>query len=433
MKTAKNFLFVATRYIVDIISSVFIGAWVARYLGPGQFGLFSLALSIVSIVQGISSLGLKPILLKEFTTTSKESNHIISLSIILSSLSGLIALFVAVGIAYLVQPNNSLLLLIVFILGLQLPFTSTQPLEAFWEAKENNLPILISSLTATLVACGLKIIVITTNNGLTSLAIASLVGVLINFTLLVAATKPMLKNILSIGFDNIFADSQRLVKASAPVIFSSLTLMVQARVDQVMLANMISDNSVGIYTAALKIPEGLAFVSISLSTAYYPRFTKKNDSSATSEESSLILSEYYKYANISISIGFLIAILIAITASYSVRILYGEAYSESIPILVIMSLRLLLAHYGVVRGSYLLNNNILAFGSKTMLIGTFINIALNIVLIPLYEGVGAAIATVASLFVTCFALDLFYYKTRKNCLRLLQISNLFPSFVLPAK
>jgi len=48
-----------------------------------------------------------------------------------------------------------------------------------------------------------------------------------------------------------------------------------------------------------------------------------------------------------------------------------------------------------------------------MIIGTAINITLNYFWMPMYQGVGATVASLVSFFVTIFVLDIFYSKTKK--------------------
>ena len=59
------------RKILRMIVGLFVGIWVARYLGPEQFGLFSYAQSFVGLFTAFPTLGLDGIavleLVKEFT------------------------------------------------------------------------------------------------------------------------------------------------------------------------------------------------------------------------------------------------------------------------------------------------------------------------------------------------------------------------------
>ena len=93
-----------------------------------------------------------------------------------------------------------------------------------------------------------------------------------------------------------------------------------------------------------------------------------------------------------------------------------------------MTLRLLFAHIGVSRGLYLLNENLLKFSAITMVIGTILNISLNYLFIPIYQGLGATVASLISFFVSTFALDFFYPKTKQNARMMLR--SIFTSFTL---
>jgi len=51
---------------------------------------------------------------------------------------------------------------------------------------------------------------------------------------------------------------------------------------------------------------------------------------------------------------------------------------------------------GVARTQYLINEGLIRFSFFTTALGAIVNVGLNLTLIPQYEGIGAAIATVVS-------------------------------------
>jgi len=51
---------------------------------------------------------------------------------------------------------------------------------------------------------------------------------------------------------------------------------------------------------------------------------------------------------------------------------------------------------GVARTQYLINEGLIRFSFFTTALGAIVNVGLNFILIPQYEGVGAAIATLVS-------------------------------------
>mgnify|MGYP000671129618 FL=1 len=117
-------------------------------------------------------------------------------------------------------------------------------------------------------------------------------------------------------------------------------------------------------------------------------------------------------------LSFLLFVLVAtplfFLSEYLVLILYGYEYQPAGVLLAIMSSRLLFANMGVARSVYLLTENQLKFGLITMVIGTIINVILNYVWISEYGSKGAIAATIVSFFVTIFAIDALYTRTRNN-------------------
>src|SRR5450830_1044799 len=51
--------------ILRMLSGLLVGIWVARYLGPKQFGLFSYAVAFVSIFGTVAKLGLDSIMVRD--------------------------------------------------------------------------------------------------------------------------------------------------------------------------------------------------------------------------------------------------------------------------------------------------------------------------------------------------------------------------------
>jgi O-antigen/teichoic acid export membrane protein len=86
----------------------------------------------------------------------------------------------------------------------------------------------------------------------------------------------------------------------------------------------------------------------------------------------------------------------------------------------LMAVRLFFTNYGVVRGAYLMNENLMSFSLVTMVIGMLINVGLNFLWIPAYQSMGAIASTIVSFFITTFLLDALYPRTRGNCLSMLR-------------
>ena len=285
------------------------------------------------------------------------------------------------------------------------------------------MPVVYSSIFSTLLTTFLNVYAIVYNKGLIAIAFFSTFGILSEFLILLFFSKRFVLSTYRFDFKEFISTSCQLLVKSTPIVFSGFALLIQARVDQLMLAFLLGDASVGFYSAALKIPESLTFIATALATIHYPKFTR---SDSINNKLMIDNKEYFQYANISISIGLIISTAIGLTAPLSIPFLFGSDFAPSIPILIVMSLRLLLAHYGIVRGAFLLNEGLLSHGTLTMFIGTIVNVLLNFTLIPRWAGLGASIATVLSLLITIFIIDLCFKSTRQYALKLLN-----PNLILP--
>ena len=65
MRYFKNTSWLFAEKILRMFVGLFVGIWVARYLGPEQFGLFSYAQSFVGLFTAMATLGLDGIVVRE--------------------------------------------------------------------------------------------------------------------------------------------------------------------------------------------------------------------------------------------------------------------------------------------------------------------------------------------------------------------------------
>ena len=72
MKYFKNTSWLFGEKILRMVVGLFVGIWVARYLGPEQFGLFSYSQSFVGLFIAIATLGLDGIVVRELV---KDENR----------------------------------------------------------------------------------------------------------------------------------------------------------------------------------------------------------------------------------------------------------------------------------------------------------------------------------------------------------------------
>lgn len=63
--------------ISRMLASLLVGIWVARYLGPKEFGVLNYASSFVALFSVLTTLGLDGIVVRELVKDSSKSNTIL--------------------------------------------------------------------------------------------------------------------------------------------------------------------------------------------------------------------------------------------------------------------------------------------------------------------------------------------------------------------
>lgn len=61
--------------IVRLVGGLFVGVWVARYLGPDLFGVFSYALAFVAMFGAVSRLGMDQVVIRGVDTVAGETGR----------------------------------------------------------------------------------------------------------------------------------------------------------------------------------------------------------------------------------------------------------------------------------------------------------------------------------------------------------------------
>ena len=424
---AENFTWLFIDKLFRIFISVVVGAWVARYLGPTEYGIYAYASAAIALVASFATLGLQQIVVREMVKNPSKEYKIIITSFVLQLISSSIVCFATIIFFNNFINETQTVKIIVSIFAFSVIFKSSDTVRYWFEAKVQSKYIVWCENIVFVIISLIKIILILLNYDLIYFALVFLFeSILIFFALIfLFLYKNNAKNYV---FPSI-TQSIELIKFSWPEIFAGLVLMVQARIDQVMIANLMTSKDVGYYSVSLMIIEGLCFLPMILLSTLTPKIIDSRKISKQLYKENLI--NFYRMNVFIFIITFLPIIFFAKTI---VNLLFGDQYFNSILILQVMSFRIFFACLGVSRSIYILSENLLKFSLITMTIGAAVNILLNYIWIPLYGSIGAIYASYISLFITIFAIDLFYSKTRNNTkLLIISIFTFYKMFYFSSK
>jgi O-antigen/teichoic acid export membrane protein len=167
---------------------------------------------------------------------------------------------------------------------------------------------------------------------------------------------------------------------------TTLSLVLFQRIDVVMISYFLSLDSVGFYSIASDITKHAIILSMPFILGVVPLFVKDE------RPHKLFIRSLRKIFIINI----LIFIIIIVCSRYIVLLIYGEHFLQVVPVLMMLAIYPFLAVMQVLIQKILIlfdkTKHIFLFGLSAVVL----NIILNAWFIPLYNIVGAAIATIAS-------------------------------------
>lgn len=402
----SNTLWLFGEQFLRIVAGLFVGVWVARYLGPEQFGVFSYALAFVAIFGGIAKLGLDGILVRDLVNEPEKREIYLGTAFWLKlvgafSTLGLISFFI------LFTSNTQKTNIYIFIIASGLIFQSYEVVDFYFRSQVLSKFVSISKLVQLFFSSILKIYLVITASDLIWFVIVSLIdqatlAVTLYFVYRLKRYPSFYRQ-----FDMNLA--KKLIKGGCPLILSSLALMVQARIDQVMIKEILGNVELGYYSAAMRLIEVFGFIPTILVSSLFPAIINAKKISINLFEERL--SNLYR---LMMCLFILVALPIYLIGSEIVVFLYKDAYAPAGALFSLMAIRLFFTNYGVARGAFLMAENLMTYSLLTLLLGALLNLVLNYFLIREYGAVGAIWSAIASFLVTTFVIDFLYSKTRRN-------------------
>lgn len=382
-----------------------LGIWIARYLGPEQFGLLNFSLAFVGLFAAIPSLGLQGIVVRDIVRNPECTQITLGTAAFLQLIAGLVAYLLMIVSIACVRADDVLARSIVAILGSMMLFEACK-IAVFWfESQVQSKYTVWVQNSVFLVFAAIKITLILKNAPLISFVWATLAEIGIAALILLSV---MSKHGPSLNTLQVTAERAKiLLKNSWPLIFSAISITIYMKIDQIMLGQMIGDEAVGIYSAATRISEVWYFIPMSIVASVFPTIL---NAKKYSEE--LYYARIQKLYDLMVVISFSVALPMTLFSETVVTLLFGQAYLGAAPVLTIHIWAATFVFLGVASGQWFLAENKQLLSLERTAAGAIVNVALNLWLIPIYGAVGAAVATVISQATASWLYDGIQPKTR---------------------
>ena len=402
--------------IVQMVVGLFVGVYVARYLGPSQFGLLSYALAFVGLFSAIASLGLNGIVVRELVKTPQKLNELLG-TVFFLKLVGAVLIFgaVIVGMQFLNNDNFTNLLIIIIASGYI--FQAFSVIDLNFQATVKSRYVVQAQIMQLVVSSVIKLFLIWIGASLVWFAIVVLVDAIVLAICLLWNYLQSGGQMLAWKFK--LKTAKSLLKDSWPLILSGMAVMLYRKIDQIMIKTMLGDKEIGFYAAAVRLSEAWYFIPMAIAGSLFPAII-----SAKKKSESLYYFRIQQLYDLMVWIAIAIALPITFLSPWIIKVLYGDAYLPAASVLSIHIWAGVFVFLGVASGKWLIIENFTKISFLRTFIGAIVNLILNIILIPKYGINGAAITTLISYFVAVFFIG-FIPKTKKQVVFMLKSIFLF--------
>ncbi|OGL43407.1 MAG: hypothetical protein A2042_07455 [Candidatus Schekmanbacteria bacterium GWA2_38_11] len=398
----------ATNTIVQIISklivlfiSVIITIYLTRYLGPEGYGKYTFVFVYITFFLMLGDFGLNNILIREI---SKEKNNIDILmgnALIIKFLFSIVTILLSIGIIYLLNYSVDTRIGVI-IASITILFSAIETLKILFQIYlkmeyQAGIDVLTKAIFLFLV-----LVAIFYKRGLFfiigSFVLSSALGLIFIIFFSFKFLKPKFKIDYSLCI--------KLLKETLPMGISLMLTIIYWRIDTIMLSLMQGDKAVGLYNLSYRFIDLLILlVPGTIMVSIFPIMSEqfKNDKDS-------LKATFQKTFDIMVIISVFFILVIMLSAENIIYLLGGEKFRESTPALQILIFGAAFIFIANIYGYLLISAGKQKLNLLIDLIGTILNISLNLYLIPKFSFIGASIATLITQAIVLITGILFVLK-----------------------
>jgi O-antigen/teichoic acid export membrane protein len=374
--------------IVRMGGNVLVSVYVARYLGPDDFGLFSFSLALTALFTSFAAFGLPPIIVRDLVMRPKERPAILASGLLLRLLGGALAVILTLGAILALRPGDSRSALVVLVMALTNLAQAWDVIDSDYQSRMDAPPVVVAR-NVSFVACAVaRVLLVLARASLIWFAWAMTLEAVISAVLLVRRSRLDGTSIPIRSATR--AELYRLASTSWPLIVSGLSVSVYMRVDQIMLGEMLGDADVGLFSAAVRISEAFYFFAGTIVLSVAPALTAAYARSIEEYE-----RRFLQVMRLLLWLSLVEAFTFAVFSRQIIQTLYGPRYLDAASVLAIHAWAGALVSLSACGNLWLTNAGYFKFSMYQTLAGAVVNIALNLTLIPRLGIIGAALATCA--------------------------------------
>lgn len=366
----------------------FIATWLARSLGPQQFGELNFAQTIVTSFLPLAYLGMASVVVKLLVQEPDAKNEILTASILLRAAAVALTFPLVMAFAWFLTADAPGVLVLVFVMAFAMFAAMGEGFESELQVGMNNRLLSKIRLLSFAISTLLKVVFILIEAPLVLFAALFSLDAL-GVSALLVWHKWRFDGLTLTAWPNDML--KRLLKLAWPVTIVAIVSTFHLKIDMLLLGYLKPEDQVGYYSAAWKLLEALMYIPLMAVSTVAPSISQSHLESQVKFHQALI--QFFG----ALFWGMLVVSAIgAGVGLYAIPLVFGEKYAQTAVVFTILVWLLPLILPSMMTVQWAINENRLKYLLEVNFVGLALGSVLGFFLIESFGILGAACSAIVS-------------------------------------
>jgi len=421
-KYLKNTGWLMMARVGSLVIKILVGFAITNYLGKTLNGILNYPTAFTTFFVAAAALGLDGFTTRELLRNPEQRDKLLGTSFWLKIIGGIIIIPLIYFTYILLNAHKPIetpisYVLIVGLTGITQAFYIP---DSYFQSKVQAKYVMRVQVFGNICSALLKLIFIFLALSVKWFVFALLLDTIILATGYIYFYQIKAGSVFKWMFDSKLA--KYLLKHSWPLAFSAVLVSVYMKIDQIMVENYLGTGALGIYSTVVSLSESWYFIPVAIVTSVFPAIMN-----AKRDDPERYIKRLQNMYDIMVWISLSVAVFMTFASPIIYHIVYKPEFWDAAHVLSVHVWAGLFVFLGSASGQYLIAEGYTKLSMLRTGMGAIVNIILNIIWIPKYGIMGAALATLIAYFTATFFI-LLIPKTRQQGIMMLKSLFLVTAF-----
>ena len=376
-KIVSNSLWMMLEKVISIFGLIFVTSYVAKYIGPTNFGKIALATTLFTFVQTLTWFGNQEILFKRVSKNHQSGLNYLSNT---QQIRFYLFLFMSLPILFGLYIFTDLLTLIFGIATAFATYFITQDIYAVYNnAVLHSYINAIVNMVGLSIALAVRYVIVLFEMEYAYLSIPIVLVTLIPYLL----KRYWFNRSLKTPIMNQQKYRKYYFLAGGSLVISTLAISFYTQITSLMLAKLTSLKDLGIYAVAVTLGTAWSFINFAVITSVLSKIYREKD-----HYQSYVMVAKLNLVILAVSLP--VVAVLGLLGPWIIETLYGAAYQDAYKLLIILALSTMLSGLGTIAARLMVKEESYAYISKKMLFVALSALPISYGMIYVYGLIGAA-------------------------------------------